>query len=88
MTGVQAKMIEQRLVALLREAAQAHFLRTPASHEKLVALLTQCNQLHTWLRADQALPEQIQSRLDAEVAWIEGALARLQSRQYTSRDTL
>ncbi len=89
MTGVHTKMIEQTLTELLRETARAHFRRMPATDEELVALREQCNQLRALLYPDNdharhpdsaRLPEPLQLRLAAELAWIESSIVGLQSR--------
>lgn len=83
MTGVRAQCVEELFSELLRETAQAHFLRTPATHEELAALRAQCNQLRVLLDLDSVearLPVPLQRRLNAELAWIECSIAGLQSR--------
>jgi hypothetical protein len=83
MRGVRTQCFEELFSELLQEIAQAHFRRAPATDEELVALREQCNQLRVLLCPDNAgtrLPEPLQRRLAAELAWIEHSIATLPRR--------
>ena len=87
MTNVHPEMVEQPLIELLRETAQAHFLHALAADEALAVLHERRERLLCLLQLKSGqeqhpgsalLMDHFQLRLLAEMAWVERAITALQ----------